>query len=304
MMKLMPFDKTGPFYRGSLHSHTTASDGERTPERLLKMYAANGYDFVCITDHFLSEFHFPITVPEKPLSGLTVIPSAELHVGKTSNGWTWHMTANGLPVDFEPPKDGETTQEIARRAVEAGAFLSIVHPGWYQLTLEDAQSIDTAHAVEVFNAGCQVMHERGDGSYLVDGLLDKGRRIWVTAVDDSHGHMPDLALAWVNVKAASSQADDLLNALKNGQFYSSEGPEIHDLDWNPETKQLTIRTTAVTRILVNGQGYLNANACGEGITKATIDLSHFTHSPWMRIIICDRDGKKAWTNPYWFEDLC
>ena len=78
MMKLMPFDKTGPFYRGSLHSHTTASDGERTPERLLKMYAANGYDFVCITDHFLSEFHFPITVPEKPLSGLTVIPSAEL----------------------------------------------------------------------------------------------------------------------------------------------------------------------------------------------------------------------------------
>jgi len=49
--------------------------------------------------------------------------------------------------------------------------------------------------------GIRRMPSRGDGAYLLDGLLDRGRHLLCTAVDDMHGHLPDFALAWVMVKS-------------------------------------------------------------------------------------------------------
>ena len=44
-------DREGRFYRGTLHIHTTVSDGELTPEATKALYKSNGYDFIAITDH-------------------------------------------------------------------------------------------------------------------------------------------------------------------------------------------------------------------------------------------------------------
>lgn len=305
-MKLRPFhtESEAEMLRGSLHAHTNVSDGDLSPEALLDAYRAQGYDFVAITDHFRSEFAFPVTDGTPWAKDLTLIPSAELHHGLTSTGWLWHFTANGLPVDFEPPREEETTSDLVRRAVEAGAFVSIVHPGWYQLTLEDADGpLELAHAVEIYNAGCQAMHDRGDGAYLVDGLLDRGRRVLLTAVDDTHGHLPDLGLAWVNVHAKDRSATSVVEALKVGDFYSSQGPEIKALEFDVDTHRLRIRTTAAKTILVNGQGYANAFCTGVNITKAEIDLSPLGDSPWFRVTVVAQDGRRAWTNPYWFDEL-
>ena len=35
-----------------LHTHTTLSDGVKTPEEVLEMYAGAGYDVLAITDHW------------------------------------------------------------------------------------------------------------------------------------------------------------------------------------------------------------------------------------------------------------
>ena len=176
MTILLPFNEAGQWLRGSLHCHSTNSDGEVPPEQVAARYKAEGYDFICVTDHFRPEFNYPIT----DLSVFNddvflTIPSAELHIMATSYGKLWHLTANGLPGNFQPPMTDETPAQYAQRAADAGAFVSIVHPSWYQLTLEDAETITCAHAVEVWNAGCQIMHSRGDGAYLLDGLLDRGR---------------------------------------------------------------------------------------------------------------------------------
>jgi len=37
--------------RGNVHAHTTLSDGKRTPQELIDIYAKNGYDFLALTDH-------------------------------------------------------------------------------------------------------------------------------------------------------------------------------------------------------------------------------------------------------------
>ena len=41
------------WYKGNLHSHTTNSDGAWTPDEAVENYKANGYAFLCLSDHNL-----------------------------------------------------------------------------------------------------------------------------------------------------------------------------------------------------------------------------------------------------------
>ena len=38
--------------RGNLHSHTTNSDGRAEPQERLDGYVSQGYDFLCLSDHY------------------------------------------------------------------------------------------------------------------------------------------------------------------------------------------------------------------------------------------------------------
>ncbi|MEG2860151.1 MAG: hypothetical protein RSA12_09670, partial [Clostridia bacterium] len=49
-MKL--FDEALPFFKGNLHTHTTRSDGKMSPEDVMALYRAHGYDFLALTDHW------------------------------------------------------------------------------------------------------------------------------------------------------------------------------------------------------------------------------------------------------------
>jgi hypothetical protein len=150
--------------------------------------------------------------------GFTTIIGAELHAPKTSVGELWHILANGLPLDFEPLRDGEDGIALARRAADAGAFVSIAHPAWSQLSMTDGNDLSFAHSVEVYNHGCAVENNRGGGFYLMDQLLNEGHRFTSIATDDAHfrDHDHDAFGGWVMVKAGSNDPGRLLEALKSG----------------------------------------------------------------------------------------
>lgn len=40
-----------PFLKGALHVHTTRSDGQDSPEDVIRLHRQNGYDFMALTDH-------------------------------------------------------------------------------------------------------------------------------------------------------------------------------------------------------------------------------------------------------------
>ena len=40
------------WFRGNLHTHTTVSDGRKTPDETAAIYRAAGYDFLALTDHW------------------------------------------------------------------------------------------------------------------------------------------------------------------------------------------------------------------------------------------------------------
>lgn len=311
MPDIAPFALPGRFWRGNLHTHSTLSDGAMGPEKVVEAYKAAGYDFMMLSDHFLGRYDWPIADTRNMRSNrFTTILGAELHAPNTQVGELWHIVAAGLPLDFEPAGEGETGPGLARRAAAAGAFIGIAHPSWSQLTIEDGRAIKVAHAVEVYNHDCAMICDRGDGWYLIDQLLSEGRRLTAFATDDAHFHWGDYDAfgGWVEVKADSLEPEALVEALKAGRYYATQGPRIHELAMSGN--ELRIACSPVNAVTVMGGTSRTASRIGRAITKATLDLTELdvswlpqqSRSPWLRVSVIDQNGKRAWTNPIWLDD--
>jgi hypothetical protein len=290
------FSAPGRFWKGNIHTHTNASDGALGVAEVCATYREAGYDFLAITDHFLPKYRFPI-VDTRPFRapGFTTILGAELHAPATALGEMWHILAVGLPADFAPTPPEETGPELAARALAAGAFVAIPHPGWYALTTADARSLPGAHAVEVYNHTSQLRTERGDGVYLADQLLAEGRMVNLIAVDDAHFKSPDAFGGWVMVKATANAPEALLAALKAGHFYATQGPQIHDVTWEADAVEVTC--SAAASVMVLGRGSRAAQSVGLCQTRARLPLEALKGGGFARVVVADAAGRRAWANP-------
>ena len=307
-MILPAFTTPGQFWRGNIHTHSNRTDGVLPPEEVCRRYKAQGYDFLALTDHFVGLWDYPI-VDTKPMrdAEFTTILGAELHTGAMENGEIWHILAVGLPEDFARPNtpdfapraDQESGPSLARRAVDAGAFVAIAHPQWSGLTLADARSLTAAHAVEIYNHGCYVGCDRPDGTAIADLLLSEGRALSFIATDDAHFHEADHFGGWVMVKSETNTPDQLLAALKAGAFYSSQGPELHHVEVTDT--HVVVESSAVESVIVQGHGSAAQAVHGPSMTRTTVSLAGLETSPWLRVTVRDGAGKRAWSNPVQLE---
>jgi predicted metal-dependent phosphoesterase TrpH len=309
MGRIAPFNAPGRFWRGNLHTHSTLSDGALAPADVVSRYRQAGYDFMMLSDHFVRRFDWPIT-DTRSFRGnnFTTIIGAEVHAPETSAGELWHILAAGLPLDFWPAGKDETGVTLAARAKEAGAFIGIAHPAWSQLTIEDGRALASADAVEIYNHGCAIETDRGDGWYLLDQLLNEGARLTAFATDDAHFKTPDHFGGWVQVKAESLDPDALLASLKAGQYYSSQGPEIHDITIDGHTINIACSPVDNISVICGISRSLVRNA--KAITSAEFDLRKLDEgwllnkkSAWFRVVVIDHGGKRAWSNPIWRDQL-
>jgi hypothetical protein len=309
MSSLSPFSLPGRFWRGNLHTHSTLSDGALEPPQVIEAYKNAGYDFMMLSDHFMGHYNWPIADTRALRSNnFTTILGSELHAPQTQVGELWHIVAAGLPLDFPPAGKTETGEQLARRAHAAGAFIGIAHPAWSQLTIEDGRALDCAHAVEIYNHGCAIENDRGDGWYLLDQLLNEGKRLTAFATDDAHFKSPDHFGGWVHVKAESLGPEVLLEALKKGHYYSTQGPQIHDISISGTEINITCSPVDNITVLCGSSRTLVRNA--KSITDAAFDLKKLETgwlltklSPWFRVVCIDHAGKKAWSNPIWKDEL-
>lgn len=298
------FSLPGRFWRGNLHTHSTRSDGVLDPVEVCRRYRAEGYDFIALTDHFVGCYGYPI-VDTTGYRGdrFTTLLGAELHSGVMQNGELWHILAVGLPADFVPanapdfkPITGqETGPEIAARARAAGAFVAIAHPQWSGMTLDDARSLSAAHAVEVYNHGCAVGAARPDGFAIADLLLSEGRNLSLCATDDAHFTEPDHFGGWVMVRATENSPDALLAALKAGNYYSSQGPELRNIALEGDT--ITVESSAVVSVILLGAGSAALAVHGNSMTRCHLNLARLENYGWFRIMVTDAAGRHAWSNP-------
>jgi len=298
-VKNIPFGRPGRFYRGNVHTHSNNSDGDLEPSDVCQRYQDAGYDFVCLSDHYLEKFGFPLTDSKNCRNEkFTTLIGAELHQGKISNGETWHVLAVGLPLDFAKPSPGETCAQITDRAAACGAFIGIVHPSWYALTPKDAEQIKTAHAIEIYNHGAQVVVDKGQDTAYLDMMLNGGRRLNAFASDDAHHLTIDAFGGWVHVLAKSLDPDEILSSLKAGHYYSSQGPQIKNIEI--KNGEILVECSPAAFIGLHGRGHQSDQVMGQGLLNAKFSIKKYQES-FVRVTIRDNFGKHAWSNPIWFD---
>jgi hypothetical protein len=266
------------------------------------MYHDGGYDFMAITDHFKPQYGWPITDTTSFRSAdFTTLIGAELHTDGMEFNNGWHLVALGLPFDFAQTQPGETGSELAQRALEAGAFVIAAHPQWYAMTERDFLSLGDIHAVEVFNAGVGHDSDTAESTYMLDLMLARGKRIFACATDDAHfnPNARDRMMGWVMVKSKALSPEAILTALKAGDFYSSTGPDILDIEVIPG-HSVYVRCSPASHIYALGRPIEFMSANEHCISEAEFSLKDW-RSPYVRVLVRDDYQRKAWSNPIWFE---
>ena len=109
------------------------------------------------------------------------------------------------------------------------------------------------------------------------------------------------------VKASKLEYNTVYNALKNGDFYSSNGPLIYDLYY--EDGFIYIKTSVAKKIYLTSESRFTLSFYSEeGVTEAKFDISKFirfdeSKHKYIRITVVDEFGKEAHTKAYHLADF-
>ncbi|NPV48688.1 MAG: CehA/McbA family metallohydrolase [Armatimonadetes bacterium] len=292
---IAPFSLAGEWYKGNLHTHSTESDGQASPQQLVDIYAENAYDFLAITDHMRLTDTTGLEA-----RGMVLIPGSELHGGQGELGQHYHVVALGVrePISFAADA---TAQQVMEAATARSELCFVAHPSWSSLTYRDLLSLPDHLGIEVYNTTCHHGIGRGESAVQWDDLLARGQRLLGLAVDDAHLHYPDAIGGWVMVKAPERSEAALLTALRQGHFYSSTGPTIEMLE--SEEDRLYVKCSPVQEIRVicpkPGHGSTSYRLGRPGpFTEAEFAV----REAWevVRVEVVDARGRVAWSNPIWF----
>ena len=294
------FDKPGNWYKGNLHLHTTKSDGKTDPDTALRWHKDNDYDFVCFGDHW------HVTEPRDPEGKILVIPGCEIDTwtdGTIGNTHIMCVGVDGIKGDFRP-RNRAGVRELWDWATRISDYRWIAHPYWSTQSAESLKSYPGLKAIEVFNGLFDTTLAMGDGEYPWHMLLNEGVRIDALAVDDAHGGAESMGKGWIMVKAMECTRPAIIAALHAGDFYATRGPGIASVEFTD--KSLIVRTTPAKRIIVRTNQFFGGvwtARGGEGdsivVAEAKIDLNEMNH---IRIVVEDHQGRKAWSNPFYFTD--
>jgi hypothetical protein len=306
MPSIPPFNLPGQWYKGSLHTHTTNSDGRLTPEENVAWHTSHGYDFLTITDHNR------VTLLEQDGPCL-VIPGVEISTRREATGVEYHIVTIGVR-EMPIPKMNDP-QDTIDAVNNAGGLCFVAHPYWHDHTLDDLLPLQGHIGIEVFNAGCWVEIQKGHSVVHWDGLMRRGPLLWGLATDDSHWRYPDSGYGWIMLRAETLDETSVLAALRQGHFYASSGPEIHDIQI--EGDQVFVRCSPARSVYALGQYYhcsMSVNAwdnLGSAetlgdiiarsaslplVTEATFKLKPLQE--YVRVEVVDAFGRSAWSNPY------
>lgn len=258
------------------------------------MYHGAGYDVIAFTDHRTTN-----KVSGYDGKGMTLISGIELHPVGPRN-IPWHILAVGVPEDF-PHTHPATGQEAVDLAAKSGAAVFCAHPYWCGFTPEEVMSLNNILGIEVYNTSTRYIGKELN-MYCWDACLDAGKEYNAIAVDDIHARR-DFCGGWTMICAESNSQEDIIKALKQGFFYSSQGPEFSKIAVHDGILEAEF-TPAVAAVLVGrgsaGQTLSIENPEGPGtfseVSRIEIDLKHCP-AKMFRIQLRDAQGRYAWSNP-------
>ena len=324
------------FYKANLHCHTTLSDGSATPEQIKSEYMSRGYSVVAFTDHehivdnsYLTDDSFlAITGAELGVSSLgrgwknahdkQYAPTVHLCIysfdphnvitpysSREKDNFGPEEVRDASTYDNQREKriySAEGINDLIRHVHENGFLISLNHTSWSLITAKDYLDYEGLDFVELYNTGCIKMgHPKDEITY--NDFIKSGKRVFCTATDDNHNRRgftdprSDSFGGWVMINADSLDYSEIMNSLKSGNFYASEGPEIYSMTREGDT--VTIKTSPVKRMFKLSDGRAASGkiaAEGEYITEASFKIDE--SMGLFRIRIEDEHGCSAYTQAY------
>lgn len=288
--------------KGGLHCHTTRSDGADSPEDVIRYYYQNAYDFLAITDH--RKYNFTNFAQDVPI---TIIPGMEFdNTFEQGRGWrTFHTVCigpakadgNGFEqdeyLDSGIAKNQEEYQSYLDDFHEKGNMTIYCHPQWSSTPARYFENQKGNFAMEIWNSGCAMLNGMDTDAVYWDELLGQGKVIYGVAADDGH-QMEQHCNGWVMVNA-DNNINCILEALKNGAFYSSCGPEIYD--FYVKDGYAVVECSPVSKIRLHCDMHPTRIRKSEDGSMVHAEFKVEDKYKYVRATIIDKDGKYAWTNP-------
>lgn len=296
------------WYKGNLHTHTTNSDGDSSPEDVVKWYKSHGYHFLAITDHEHITAVDGLNAEFGKDGGFLVIRGQE--VTDRHNKKPYHVNAFGL-ADVVLPQGGTDAVSNLQKNVDAvraaGGLALINHPnfGW-AVSANDLLRVERTPLLEIYSGHPLVNFMGGGGvpsvEQMWDSVLTAGKVYFGVAVDDMHHlkRLGDAAAAtpghgWVVVRAPELSASEILSALERGDFYASSGVELDDYVVTKDLMTITIREKKGSKYRTQFIG-----ATGKVLAESIVNpaVYRFTgKEKYVRAKILESNGKLAWTQP-------
>ena len=271
----------------NLHTHTTRTDGRVTPDGVIARYREQQYDAIALTDHWVRSDCCND-------NGMTILAGAEYNVGShDSNTGVYHILGLGITRDPDITRDAQQ-QEIIDAIHAAGGLAVLAHPAWSLNTPEQILALQGVDATEIYNSVSGVhFSRRPDSSLLVDMVATRGLYLPLIADDDAHYYDSDACVSWIMAEAEDNSQDAILEAVKTGKFYATQGPEVHM--WI-EGAEAVVRCSPVRDIAFFSNFVFSRERTfeGDGLTEARYRIKE--GETFLRCEVTDQNGKRAWTN--------
>ena len=285
------------WWKGNLHTHTTRSDGRKTPEEAIRLYREAGYDFLALTDHW---------VPSEggEADGLLLLPGCEYDVGReVAQEGIYHIVSIGAKKMPDLRKSPFwKPQQILDIVHEAGGFAILAHPAWSLNRPEQIEKLRGVDAAEIYNtmSGNPWNGRRADSSVILDMVSAAGTFIPSVASDDAHFYTGEQCRSFVWVQADELTEEAILDALRQGRFYASQGPQM---ELSLERGRIRVRCTPAQNILFYSDQVWSSlrSVTGENLEEAEYLLC--PGGTFLRVEVIDKEGRIAWSSPISAEQL-
>ncbi len=329
-MRKYLISEKGKFYKANLHSHSTVSDGELSPEQMKKLYTDNGYSIIAFTDHNRFVTHNELSDENflalngvenaadetgKPdffdrccdVCYIALSPERKLHPFQNEN----NVIGSG---EYSPLTVSYTSQDVnmmIKTGVENGFFATYNHPTWSLENYERYMSYCGMNAMEIFNFSSSVDGYNEYNCDIYDDMLRSGKRLFCIAADDNHNRAPD-SCHWDSfggftmIKAPSLGYEDVASALLRGDFYASRGPIINALWLDTDDYSIHLECEKAKKIVCTRGGRRCRAVYAREQNAEYLSGAVFSINPtdiYFRITVFDENGLTADTNAYFIDTL-
>lgn len=321
------------YFKTNLHTHSIISDGKLTREEVKDAYKALGYQILCLTDHNTIVNHSDLNDPD-----FLMLTGAEINIAAPDNsktgGRTYHMNLIAKKPDnlwfpanvkcWFPKKEEyeskiqydnmdlqyntDSVNAMIEKANEKGFFVMFNHPTWSCQSYPDYAPLKGLWGVEIRNTECCLLGHDENNFRVYRDLLMLGNKVFPLGTDDMHRHRA-LGQSWIMVGASELSYGKVIEALENGDFYMSCGPEITSLSVEGTMLKVTCSDAQRVNLATHGRLADVVSAEGEPLREATFQLDNIINmtgsdpDAFIYITVTAPDGAYAITRPYYLKDL-